>query len=377
MGEFDEFIRSEPEEVPKAEPRVRPTAPRRSNTQLNKSLTEMILGESSPHQFAEKFGLDEEMTQKVLVPLLNFLDKYEIGSGIGESPTAQGVMDLSTVVADVAPVVKNAAEYFSGRNAALSEDDAAFLAKIRESQGEGMDLFFTEDEEIGEVAEEESVSEDPVYTGVVPIDADPFQEGIDWATILDAPEFKPKDQSFQATYTDMMPKPDLMIKGLEDLAKEAGLDPTKVAASGHQARTNSGTQATPEQQALAQGDASGIQLDLSSIREEMDAENQHRERTSKVNFEADVMVPENLEDYDPLTVPGFTLPPTPITNLETVEEMAARENINLDDDESDTVTEVDPHEIMDNEGGAIASEVGDFESEYFGAVAIGESHEEE
>ena len=54
MGEFDEFIRSEPEEVPQAEPRVRATAPRSSNTQLNKSLTELILGESSPHQFAEK-----------------------------------------------------------------------------------------------------------------------------------------------------------------------------------------------------------------------------------------------------------------------------------------------------------------------------------
>ena len=373
MGEFDEFIRSEPEEVPQAEPRVRPTAPRSS--QLNKSLTELILGESSPHQFAEKFGLDEEMTQKVLVPLLNFLDKYEIGSGIGENPTAQGVMDLSTVVADVAPVVKNAAEYFSGRNATLSEDDAEFLAKIRESQGEGMDLFFTEDEEIGEMAEEEAPPE-PVYTGVVPIDADPFQEGIDWATILDAPQFKPKDTSFQATYTDMMPKPDLMIKGLEDLAKEAGLDPKKVAASGHQARTNSGSQVTPEQAALAKGDARGIQLDLSSIRDEMDAENKHRERTSKVNFESEVMVPDNLEEYDPLTVPGFTLPPTPISDLETVEEMATREGVNLDD-ENDTHTEADPDEIMDNEGGAIASEVGDFESEYFGAVAIGESHEEE
>ena len=376
MGEFDEFIRSEPEEVPQAEPRVRATAPRSSNTQLNKSLTELILGESSPHQFAEKFGLDEEMTHKVLVPLLNFLDKYEIGSGIGDHPTAQGVMDLGTVVADVAPVVKNAAEYFSGRNATLSEDDAEFLAKIRESQGEGMDLFFTEDEEIGEKAEEEAPPE-PVYTGVVPIEADPFQEGVDWATILDAPQFKPKDQSFQATYTDMMPKPDLMIKGLEDLAKEAGLDPKKVAASGHQARTNSGSQVTPEQAALAKGDASGIQLDLSSIREEMEVENRHRESTSKVDFNSDLMVPENLEEYDPLTVPGFTLPPTPISNLETVEEMATREGVHIDDEEDDTDTEADPHEIMDNEGGAIASEVGDFESEYFGAIAIGESHEEE
>ena len=86
------------------------------------------------------------------------------------------------------------------------------------------------------------------------------------------------------------------------------------------------------------------------------------------------MVPENLEEYDPLTVPGFTLPPTPISNLETVEEMATREGVNLD---NDTDTEADPHESMDNEGGAIASEVGDFESEYFGAIALGESHEEE
>ena len=236
-----------------------------------------------------------------------------------------------------------------------------------------MDLFFTGDEEIGQVAEEESAPEEPVYTGAVPIDADPFQEGVDWATILDAPQFKPKDQSFQATYTDMMPKPDLMIKGLEDLAKEAGLDPKKVAASGHQARTNSGSQVTPEQAALAKGDASGIQLDLSSIRDEMAAENKQRERTSAVNFEADVMVPDNLEEYDPLTVPGFTLPPTPISNLETVEEIAGREGINLDG-QDDTG---DAQEIMDNEGGAISSQVGEFESEYFGAVAIGESHEEE
>ena len=151
----------------------------------------------------------------------------------------------------------------------------------------------------------------------------------------------------------------------------------KVAASGHQARTNSGSQVTPEQAALAKGDASGIQLDLSSIREEMEVENRHRENTSKVDFNSDLMVPENLEEYDPLTVPGFTLPPTPISNLETVEEIATREGINLDEAEKDTDTEADAHENMDNEGGAIASEVGDFESEYFGAIAIGESYEEE
>ncbi len=269
MGEFDEFVRSEPKEVPpedKPKAEAKATPKRSATTGQGKSLTELLVGEEDAHQFAERFGLDEEMTTKVLVPLLNFLDKYEIGQGITDNPTAQGVMDLSTVVADVAPVVKNAAEYFSGRSATLSEDDAAFLAKIRESQGDGMDMFFNEDEddmEIGEVAQESAEATGPTYTGIVPLDADPFQEGLDWASILDAPEFRPKGQAY--TYTDLMPPPDLMIKGLEDLAKEAGLDPKKVKSSDTQHKINSGSQVTSEQVALAEGDASGISLDLMRI----------------------------------------------------------------------------------------------------------------
>jgi hypothetical protein len=327
-------------------------------------LTELLVGEEDAHQFAERFGLDEEMTTKVLVPLLNFLDKYEIGQGITDNPTAQGVMDLSTVVADVAPVVKNAAEYFSGRSATLSEDDAAFLAKIRESQGDGMDMFFNEDEdgmEIGEVAQEPEPAA-PIYTGHIPLDADPFGEGIDWATILDAPEFRPKGQAY--TYTDLMPPPDLMIKGLEDLAKEAGLDPKKVRSSDTQHRINSGSQVTAEQIALAAGDASGIELDLTSIKEEMAAEKAKQKRTSKIRFdeENEVMVPKNIESYDPLSVPGFTLPPTPQGNLETLEEMQTR----IDEDEEDEYEEDEPEVDTDR------TEVGALESDYFGAVSLGD-----
>jgi hypothetical protein len=372
MGEFDEFVRSEPKEVPpedKAKAEAKATSKRSAGTSQGKSLTELLVGEEDAHQFAERFGLDEEMTSKVLVPLLNFLDKYEIGQGITDNPTAQGVMDLSTVVADVAPVVKNAAEYFSGRSATLSEDDAAFLAKIRESQGDGMDMFFNEDEdgmEIGEVAQEPEPAA-PIYTGHIPLDADPFGEGIDWATILDAPEFRPKGQAY--TYTDLMPPPDLMIKGLEDLAKEAGLDPKKVRSSDTQHRINSGSQVTAEQIALAAGDASGIELDLTSIKEEMAAEKAKQKRTSKIRFdeENEVMVPKNIESYDPLSVPGFTLPPTPQGNLETLEEMQTR----IDEDEEDEYEEDEPEVDTDR------TEVGALESDYFGAVSLGDEDEED
>ena len=380
MGEFDEFIRTEPEDAPKDK---EPKAEQKSSTKSapkgkGKSLTELLVGEEDAHQFAEKFGLDEEMTSKVLVPLLNFLDKYEIGQGITDNPTAQGVMDLSTGVADVAPVVKNAAEYFSGRSATLSEDDAAFLAKIRESQGDGMDMFFNEDEEgmeIGEVAEEVAEPAGPIYTGVVPIDAAPFQAGLDWASILDAPEYRPKGQAY--TYQDLMPTPDLMIKGLDDLAAEAGLDPKKFRSSDTQHKINSGSQVTAEQLALAEGDASGISLDLSSIKEEMAAEKAKQKRTSKVRFDDanDVLVPDNIEEYDPLSVPGFTLPPTPQGTLETLEEMQTRMEEEAEDEED--WTEAEAQENMDNEGGAIRSEVGEFESDYFGAVSLGDDNDED
>tara|TARA_R110002051_G_scaffold132571_3_gene206174 strand:+ start:3115 stop:4245 length:1131 start_codon:yes stop_codon:yes gene_type:complete len=375
MGEFDEFVRSEPKEVPPEDKRkaeAKASSHRSASTGKSKSLTELLVGEEDAHQFAERFGLDEEMTSKVLVPLLNFLDKYEIGQGITDNPTAQGVLDLSTVVADVAPVVKNAAEYFSGRSATLSEDDAAFLAKIRESQGDGMDLFFNEDEdgmEIGELAEEEpELPAAPIYTGAVPIDADPFGEGLDWATILDAPEFRPKN-SGSYTYTDLMPKPDLMIKGLDDLAKEAGLDPQKVKSSDTQHRINSGSQSTAQQIALAEGDASGIELDLASIKSEMEAEKAKQKRTSKVLFdEANaVMVPDNLEAYDPLNVPGFTLPPTPQGNLETLEEMNQRMAEMEEDEDEEDEPEVD----------TTITEVGTLESDYFGAVSLGDGNDEE
>ena len=155
------------------------------------------------------------------------------------------------------------------------------------------------------------------------------------------------------------------------------MDPKKVRSSDTQHKINSGSQVTAEQLALAEGDASGISLDLSSIKEEMAAEKAKQKRTSKVRFDDanDVLVPDNIEEYDPLSVPGFTLPPTPQGTLETLEEMQTRMEEEAEDEED--WTEAEAQENMDNEGGAIRSEVGEFESDYFGAVSLGDDNDED
>jgi len=394
MGDFDEFIKPSAVEVPEAPKAKTNTASEasgeskktgaKSKQPKGKSITELLMGEDqNASVFADRLGLDTEMTEKVLVPLLNFLDKYEIGSGIGESPTAQGVMDIGTVVADVAPVIKNAAEYFSGRTQKLGADDEAFLAKIREANDGGMDLFFQDDESlvsIGEAVgpEEPAAPQQPAYTGPIPLNSDPFANGVDWAKALDAPEYQPKDNSIAATYTQMMPKPDLMIKGLEALAAESGLDPKKVMASDNQSRINrSGSQGSAAENALAAGSAAGLDLGLDSIKAEMNKEKTKQKATSKVQFDTgELMVPTNVESYDPLTVPGFTLPPAPQKGLETVDEMAARVGVDITNYEAEEVEEAEVGETEEPIFELESVETDEStEDEFYGSINFGDEDE--
>ena len=294
---------------------------------------------------ADKYNLDPEMSQQVLVPLLNFLDKYEIGSEFAGSPAVQGVGDLASIIGDVAPVIKNAAQYFEGRTQALSEEDEAFLAKIREAQGDGSGLFVTDEDTLSdeEFSFGESVSEDAdldaaaandYYEGPIPITANPFTDGVDWAEVLDGPEYQTQKSAY--TYTDMMPEPDMLIRGFEDLARAAGLDPAKVAASDTQLKINSTSESST---AFASGVAPAVKENLSEIELAMEAEKKKLATSSKIVFdtENELMIPENLGTYDPLNVPGFESKPVLNTRLETAEEMA--ENLGLDLSESEMESE--------------------------------------
>jgi hypothetical protein len=311
------------------------------------SLLELFLKEGEDAAtLADKYNLDPEMSQQVLVPLLNFLDKYEIGSEFAGSPAVQGVGDLASIIGDVAPVIKNAAQYFEGRTQALSEEDEAFLAKIREAQGDGSGLFVTDDavSDSDEFSFGESVSEDGdadldaaasnnYYEGPIPITANPFTDGVDWADVLDGPEYKTASSAY--TYTDMMPEPDMLIRGFEDLARAAGLDPAKVAASDTQLKINSTSETTT---AFASGVAPSVVENLSEIEQAMEAEKKKQAASSKIVFDTDndLMVPKNLKTYDPLNVPGFESKPVLNTRLETAEEMAENLGLDLSDSEMES-----------------------------------------
>jgi len=58
MGEFDEFIRSEPKEAPEEEQAKakQKSANKSAPKGKGKSLTELLVGEEDAHQFAERFG---------------------------------------------------------------------------------------------------------------------------------------------------------------------------------------------------------------------------------------------------------------------------------------------------------------------------------
>ena len=354
MGDFDEIVKPvEQADNPVIDvtAKVTDSPPRAESKKAvpKGSLLELFLkdGEDAA-TLADRYNLDPEMSQQVLVPLLNFLDKYEIGSEFAGSPAVQGVGDLASIIGDVAPVIKNAAQYFEGRTQALSEEDEAFLAKIREAQGDGSGLFVTDGETLSEAEEVsfgESVDEEDGdleaanndYGGPIPLTANPFSDGVDWAEVLDGPEYATADTSAY-TYTDMMPEPDMMIRGFEDLAIAAGLDPAKVAASDTQLKINTSSENTTD---FASGVAPPVAENLSEIERAMEAEKKKQAASSKIVFDTDneLLTPENLGTYDPLNVPGFDSAPVLNTRLETAEEMA--ENLGLDLSESEMDSEED------------------------------------
>ena len=354
MGDFDDIIKPAghaPNPVIDVEGKVTDTPPKKEakKTVPKGSLLELFLKDGEDAStLADRYNLDPEMSQQVLVPLLNFLDKYEIGSEFAGSPAVQGVGDLASIIGDVAPVIKNAAQYFEGRTQALSEEDEAFLAKIREAQGDGSGLFVTDDTVLADSDEfsfGESVSEEDAdleaannyYEGPIPIAANPFTDGVDWADVLDGPEYKTTTSAY--TYTDMMPEPDMLIRGFEDLAIAAGLDPAKVAASDTQLKINSTSESTT---AFASGVAPAVSENLSEIEQAMAAEKKKQAASSKIVFDTDneLLTPENLGTYDPLNVPGFDSAPVLNTRLETAEEMAENLGLDLSDTEMDSEEDI-------------------------------------
>lgn len=151
----DSLIQKEEREIPKKE------EPKKKG----KSFVEMLTGDEDIGNFARQLNLDPELSEKLLVPLLSLLDKYNIGENVTANPRIESAVSTFEVIRDVAPVIKGAAEFVSGKKAELEADDMAYLEAIRQSQSV-TDASLFEDEELFMMSEEE---EEEVYEAPAPV----------------------------------------------------------------------------------------------------------------------------------------------------------------------------------------------------------------
>ena len=108
----------------------------------NKSLMELLAGSNNTADLARKFNVDPDMSDKVLVPVLNFLDKYGVGETITTSDSGKTAASVVEFLTDITPIVRNAMDYFAGKQRELSDEDRDFLNQIKDAQSSGdMGLF--------------------------------------------------------------------------------------------------------------------------------------------------------------------------------------------------------------------------------------------
>jgi hypothetical protein len=328
---FDHLIqRDELDEVERllAQERKAPKLTSKAKQEKQKSLMEMLVGSNNQADLARKFNVDPDMSDKVLVPVLNFLDKYGVGDSISSSPTAQTAGSLIEFLTDVTPVVKNAMEYFAGKQKELSDEDRDFLNQIKEAQSTGdMGLFIGETmEPVGEeVAPEPEVKPMPKPRAVnegIPVERNIFTEGVDWEEAMGIQPSKEEEYNAEVHNT-------FMTVGLERLAAEQGMSLDQIKGSDRQLKTNNFGR-TSNAIDYTKGDGISLDLGLEKINEAMKMEKQKISHTSKVTFkDSDKMpVPQNLEgDTNPMNgevrqVPSFSgfLEPIDLSVLEETEE---------------------------------------------------------
>lgn len=281
------------------------------------------LGADDIGSLARKFDLDPELGEKVLVPLINFLDKYGVGDAVNDSPTVSSILSLAEFWNDISPVVQNATQYFGGKQKDLSEDDKAFLDRIREAQQETADMtLFQEGDSIGETVEPEPPAPP------VELPKDPFKtEGpTDWFEMLGEPKSQAKSHyETSSTLNSLMPETNFGVSGLEQLAKEAGLSVDELRATDSQTKFN---QSNPNSGMDYTDPNFGSQINIGAdkITASMKAETAKYERTSQAQF-ADMPVPETAQTYDPLTVSGLEMPALTGGGLESIADMATKAGV--------------------------------------------------
>jgi len=288
MSEFDDVIRDD--KSPSSEPQVEgeDTRPKLEK----KSLIEMLTADGDLNEFGKQLNLDSEMTEKVLVPLVNFLDKYGVGETLSTNPTVNSGVNIVSFVTDVAPIVRSASEYFQGKKTELSNEDEAFLERIKEAQNfDSMSLF------VGESVDEEEVEVEEVIEA--PPTRNPFVEGVDWNEMLGATHTNSQQYSSIAESATTTTG----IITMESLAAESGLTMSQIA-NDRQTATNKGTAGSDVDYTQSEGLGDMVMGGMSEIQAAMKSEQNKIVAQSKVIFEGEKLAtPDAISDYQPNTTP--------------------------------------------------------------------------
>lgn len=334
MSEFDDVIR---ESRPEPEPVKQTQSVPKSEA---KSLVEMLTADGDLNSLGRQLNLDNDMTEKVLVPLVNFLDKYGVGESVSTNPTVNRATGMVGFLTDVAPVLRSAAEYFQGRRNDLSAEDEAFLERIREAQGVGsadMDLFVGT--EIGESTEEP----EPEPVEQAPRPKNPFTEtgAVDWNELLGVPKAATNSDGLYGTYSQAAKKTNFGISGIEALAQEAGVSMNDVK-NDRQSRTNM------QEANYSDGSEIDIMSGMDEIQRAMQTEKTRIANTSKVNFSStDLETPEALSDYRPNAPPAAPAPAFGV--LESVENLMGKYGVSEAEMENPAGETEDLEEIDDED----------------------------
>ena len=208
------------EELPKQEPK------KEEKPKKGKNIVELLTGGQEVGDFARQLNLDPEMAEKMLVPLLSLLDKYGVGETVTASPRVEAATNAFEVIRDVAPVIKGAAEFISGRRAELESTDLEFLQKIKESQGVSDASLFDDDDElfmVGESVVEEPIEQAPVAPPAPALDLNSFDAN-DWGTFFSSEgSMKPTEKKYDIVNNELTDTLDAQHNAVEAWAKQEGM----------------------------------------------------------------------------------------------------------------------------------------------------------
>ncbi len=293
-----------------------------------------MFGASDMAELTRKFNLDPEMGERVLVPLVNFLEKYGVADAVDTSPTASRLLNLAEFWNDIAPVVRNASDFFGGRKQTLDDSDKEFLERIRAAQNDSADmtLFQSDDDspapsgsDVVNIGESVSTTAPAPASEPVELPKDPFTDGpVDWYDVLGAPNPAKQRSHYETSGVNTRVETQFGINGLEQLAKEAGLSVEEVMSRDSQNKIN--RKSSDGVDYTSEGGIPTFQSGVDKIQAQMAAEAENHRRNSKVTF-SDMPTPESAEQYNPLAVDGLDMPSLMGGGLESIADMAVKAGV--------------------------------------------------